>query len=56
MLRRAGSPILTVTEDAERDGAVPNVVFASGLARHDDRWLLYYGMGDASIGLAEAPA
>jgi predicted GH43/DUF377 family glycosyl hydrolase/tetratricopeptide (TPR) repeat protein len=56
VLRRCGRPILTVTDRAEREGTVPQVVFATGLVRFDGAWLLYYGMGDASVGLAEAPA
>ncbi|MGN9909894.1 AAA family ATPase [Phytohabitans sp. LJ34] len=56
VLRRGGGPILSVTDDAERDGAVPDVVFASGLANHGGQWLLYFGMGDASVGVAYATA
>lgn len=55
VLRRSGSPILSVTEPAEREDAVPNVVFASGLARYRGEWLLYFGMADASLGVAHAP-
>ena len=40
----------------ERVGQVDDVCFAQALVLHDGRWLLYYGMADAKIGLAIAPA
>ena len=37
-------------------GQVDDVCFAQALVLHDGRWLLYYGMADAKIGLATAVA
>ena len=53
---RCEKPFLTVTEAWEEEGYVDNVVFAEGLVKMGDQWLLYYGGGDRVIGLAVAPA
>jgi len=55
VLERSEKPFLAVTEEWEKEGYVDNVVFAEGLVKHDDRWLLYFGGGDRVIGLAVAP-
>ena len=34
---------------------VRNVTFAEGVVRFNNKWLLYYGVEDKCIGLAEAP-
>jgi predicted GH43/DUF377 family glycosyl hydrolase len=54
-LARTTEPFLRPTVEHERTGQVDNVCFAQALVLHDDRWLLYYGMADAKIGLATAP-
>lgn len=54
---RSVSPVLNPLTPAERKGAVPNVVFPTGIDRRDDlgmpnRFDVYYGMADARIGVA----
>jgi predicted GH43/DUF377 family glycosyl hydrolase len=56
VLARSTVPFLRPTVDDERIGQVDHVCFAQALVQHEDRWLLYYGMADARIGLATAPA
>ena len=55
-LARTTEPFLRPTALAERVGQVDDVCFAQALVLHDGRWLLYYGMADAKIGLATAVA
>ena len=57
ILYRSVKPVLTPTLKEERDGAVPNVVFPTGIDRRDDlgtsdRIDVYYGMADSRIGVA----
>ena len=54
-IARSTEPFLRPTADDERVGQVDDVCFAQALVPHHDRWLLYYGMADAKIGLATAP-
>ena len=54
---RSASPVLTPSLLQERDGAVANVVFPTGIDRRDDlgsadRFDVYYGMADCRIGVA----
>jgi predicted GH43/DUF377 family glycosyl hydrolase len=56
VLKRLDQPILEPTEVSELRGQVPNVVFASGLVRHEGVWYLYYGGADNCIGFASAAA
>lgn len=56
VIRRSDAPLLEPTIDAEMVGQVPQVVFAEGLVRFRQRWLLYYGMADSRLGVASAPA
>jgi predicted GH43/DUF377 family glycosyl hydrolase len=54
---RSVQPVLTPMLTQERDGAVPNVVFPTGIDRRDDlgtpdRFDIYYGMADSRIGVA----
>jgi predicted GH43/DUF377 family glycosyl hydrolase len=54
---RSAQPILTPTLPQERTGAVANVVFPTGIDRRQDldlpdRFDVYYGMADNSIGVA----
>jgi predicted GH43/DUF377 family glycosyl hydrolase len=52
VLRRSDTPLLEPTVAAEIVGQVPQVVFAEGLVRFHEEWLLYYGMADSRLGLA----
>ena len=52
---RMTQPFLTVTTTHEITGQVQNVCFVEGLVRLNDKWILYYGMGDSKIGVATAP-
>jgi len=57
ILYRSAEPVLTPTLPQERRGAVPNVVFPTGIDRRDDlgspdRFDVYYGMADNRIGVA----
>jgi predicted GH43/DUF377 family glycosyl hydrolase len=52
VLYRSEEPILTPTEDYERYGKVPNVVFSCGQAIIDDQVLIYYGGADSSVCVA----
>jgi predicted GH43/DUF377 family glycosyl hydrolase len=38
----------------ETRGQTANVTFLQGLVFFEGRWLLYYGMGDSAIGVAES--
>jgi predicted GH43/DUF377 family glycosyl hydrolase len=54
---RSAQPILTPTLSQERSGTVNNVVFPTGIDRRQDldlpdRFDVYYGMADNSIGVA----
>ncbi len=58
ILYRSPQPVLSPTHPDELDGAVPNVVFPTGIDRRDDigqpeRFDVYYGMADDSIGVAK---
>jgi len=52
VLYRSEEPILTPTEDYERYGKVPNVVFSCGQVMMDGKLLLYYGGADTSLCVA----
>jgi predicted GH43/DUF377 family glycosyl hydrolase len=57
ILYRSSKPVLTPNVPYERDGAVANVVFPTGIDRRDDlgkpdRFDVYYGMADSRIGVA----
>jgi predicted GH43/DUF377 family glycosyl hydrolase len=52
VLRRTETPVLVPDSADELVGQVDYVVFAEGLVRFRDSWLLYYGMADSKIGLA----
>jgi predicted GH43/DUF377 family glycosyl hydrolase len=58
ILYRSPQPVLAPTHPDELRGAVPNVVFPTGIDRRDDigqpdRFDVYYGMADDSIGVAK---
>ena len=52
IIYRSEDPILEPTEDYERFGNVPNVVFSCGATIMDGNLLLYYGGADTVIGVA----
>ena len=52
VIRRAPLPILTPSEDYERFGDIPNVVFPTGAVVKGGRLLLYYGAADRYCCLA----
>ena len=53
VISRLKEPLFSPTEDWEKEGTVPNVVFATGTAIFDDRLWIYYGAADKRIGVAE---
>lgn len=52
VLYRSREPILEPSEEYERFGLVPNVVFSCGSIRRKDELLIYYGCADSVIGVA----
>jgi len=52
VLSRSEEPILKPTEDYERYGKVPNVVFSCGNVRIDGEVLIYYGGADSVLCVA----
>lgn len=57
VIYRSPSPLLTPETPQERQGAVANVVFPTGIDRRDDldppnRFNVYYGMSDSRISVA----
>ncbi|GAB4580334.1 MAG: glycoside hydrolase family 130 protein [Anaerolineales bacterium] len=55
LLARSETPFLVPTTTLEHTGQVPHVIFVEGLVEFKGRWLLYFGMGDSGIGVAEGP-
>ena len=53
LIFRSDKPILEPTEYWEQYGKVNYVIFANGLVYFKNKWLLYYGGADKSIGIAE---
>jgi predicted GH43/DUF377 family glycosyl hydrolase len=53
ILYRSEEPFLTPTEDYERFGKVPNVVFSCGQVMMDGQLLVYYGAADSSLCVAK---
>ena len=52
VIGRAAEPFLRIGA-AEAQGQVGNVCFAQGLVAFRDRWLLYVGLADSRLGVAE---
>ena len=52
LIKRSEISFLKPDTQLEQEGQVPNVVFIEGLARLNNTWFLYYGMGDSGIGVA----
>lgn len=55
VLARSENSLFEPAEAWEREGQVPNVVFAEGLVVEPTRWLVYYGGADTHIGVAAVP-
>jgi predicted GH43/DUF377 family glycosyl hydrolase len=56
VVSRTDTPVFAPQAEWEKAGQVPNVVFAEGMVRQGNRWLLYYGAADKYVGVAEAAA
>jgi len=52
VLGRSSEPILEPEEAYEKEGLVPKVVFTCGAVETSSEYLVYYGAGDAVVGLA----
>jgi predicted GH43/DUF377 family glycosyl hydrolase len=50
-LARLTTPFLVPSTPEETSGQVNNVVFVEGLVAYKGEWLLYYGQGDAGVGV-----
>jgi beta-1,2-mannosidase len=50
-LARLTTPFLVPETPEETSGQVNNVVFVEGLVAYNGEWLLYYGQGDAGVGV-----
>lgn len=54
VLRRSNEPLIAPIEDYEVSGFFERVVFPTGLVPMDDgRWMVYYGVADRSVAVAE---
>ncbi len=53
LLFRSSQPIMEPTEYWEKYAKINYVIFANGLVHFRNKWLLYYGGADKSIGVAE---
>ena len=51
-IARLETPVLTPTSVHEITGQVDNVVFSEGLVQYKGKWFLYFGEGDAFLGVA----
>jgi len=55
-LARLTTPFLVPETPEETEGQVNNVVFVEGLVAWRGEWLLYYGQGDAGVGVLHGRA
>ena len=55
-LARLTTPFLVPETPEEISGQVNNVVFVEGLVAYKGEWLMYYGQGDAGVGLLHGDA
>jgi predicted GH43/DUF377 family glycosyl hydrolase len=46
-------PVMVAEQEFERSGFLPDIVFPTGLVRHGDRLLVYYGAADTATGVAQ---
>lgn len=54
-IARLETPLLQPGSDDELNGQVDDVVFTEGLVQYHGEWLMYFGQGDTSLGIATAP-
>jgi predicted GH43/DUF377 family glycosyl hydrolase len=54
VLKRPGEPFFEPEEPDALTGQIDNVVFLEGLVEYQGTFLLYYGMADSRIGVAQA--
>ncbi len=52
VLDRCGSYFLAADREHEIHGALPNVIFATGLVYFKHKWMLYYNGGDWMMNVA----
>ncbi|KAJ5740535.1 hypothetical protein N7493_000407 [Penicillium malachiteum] len=52
---RLETPLLQPTSVHEVTGQVDNVVFTEGLVQYHGKWFMYFGQGDAFLGVATVP-
>lgn len=52
VIARSEKPMLYLSEDWEKFGQVPNVIFVEGLVNYKNSWYLYYGAADTYVGVA----
>jgi beta-1,2-mannobiose phosphorylase / 1,2-beta-oligomannan phosphorylase len=52
LLKRSARPFIEPTQEWEKVGYVPNVVFVESLEKVGNQWFLYYGGADRYVGLA----
>ena len=52
---RVETPLLQPASVPEITGQVDNVVFTEGLVQYHGQWFMYFGQGDAFLGVASAP-
>ena len=52
---RLETPLLQPSSANEVTGQVDNVIFSEGLVQFRGQWLLYFGQGDAFLGVATTP-
>ena len=52
ILKRSEKPMLSLSEDWEKYGQVPNVIFVEGLVKFRNKWYLYYGAADTYVSVS----
>jgi predicted GH43/DUF377 family glycosyl hydrolase len=55
LISRTNTSIFAPEKPWEKFGQVPNVVFVEGMVKQKDRYLIYYGGADRTVGVAQAP-
>ena len=54
-IARLETPLLQPSSVHEITGQVDNVIFTEGLVQFHGKWFMYFGQGDAFLGVATAP-
>jgi predicted GH43/DUF377 family glycosyl hydrolase len=55
LLDRSDASFLKPDRDFEKDGAIPGVVYLTGIAWYRGKWMLYYNGADWMVGVATTP-